>query len=456
MVDDRILWSGGTHVKTANGLALALVMIAAWGCDDEPGAEPDMRVADTGGMLGDTDVVPDMAPEVDAAPDMAPDMAEVEVDMGSGRPECDERANLGFEAEPMPVIDSLAFAPRAVFTGEEYGLVWQTPGADARNTVWFQRFDRDGEGLGSPVELGVAEVPQHAVAFDGANYLVAWLAVRTEQTVFDGVQIKVIGADGTPAASPAIEVPATFDVEQIAFNWARFGGGMLVYNRGRGGAGGIYANAIDPGFTVGPPVQLTASPAQSPAVTFGDGAWGAAWLARDGEEPGELAFLLLNDEAAPLTEERRVRGGGIGNVRMAYGQGIFGVAWTKLFGAGLPQAAMTLVDGGGDPFATPPLAGPDGVATVTEVAFVAPDRFAIAWQENRPSGTRVGVSRLTTQGLMTDPVAFDPPTGSARLGMTIGGTSTRLGAWFTEDPSPTPTGFSPDARLLGGNLAPCD
>ncbi len=439
------------------GMAGLILAAVSMGCDDEPGAAlPDVQTPDTGGMLGDSEVLVDMAPEVDMAPDMAPDMALVDVDMGADGPECDERANLGFEADPSAILDTKAFAPRVVYTGEEYGLVWQTEADAGPNTVWFGRFDRDGDPVGEPAALGVAEVPQHAVVFDGSNYLVAWLAVRTEDTVFDGILVKVIDASGMPSASPAIEVPGTFDVEQIGFGWARFGGGMLVYNRGRNGQSGIYANPIDPGFTVGPQVQLTGSPAQSPAVVFGDGAWGAAWLARDGEEPGELAFVLLDDNAVLLTEEQRVRGGGIGNVRMSYGQGIYGVGWTKLFGAGLPQAAMTLVDGGGDPFATPPLAGPEGVATVTDVAFVAPDRFAIAWQENRPAGTRVGLSRLTTQGLMTDPVILAAPEGSARLGLTVGGTATRMGAWFTEDPEPTPLGFSDSARLMTGNLAPCD
>lgn len=434
-------------------LALAAIGL---GCDDEPGTEtPDAEAPDSGVLLGDSEVVTDMAPALDMAPDAGPDMAQIEADMGPAGPECDERANLGFEAEPAPLLDEKAFAPRAFYNGTEYGLVWQTEGENNRNTVWFGRFDRDGAPLGEPAALGVAEVPQHAVTYDGANWVVAWLAVRTQQTVFDGVLIKVIDANGTPSAAPALEVSGTFDAEQLGFAWAQFGGGMLIYNRGRNGVAGIYANAISPAFDVGPAVQLTESPSQSPAVVFGDGAWGVAWLARDGEEPGELAFVLLDDDAQALTEERRVRGGGIGNVRMSYGMGIYGVGWTRLFGAGLPRAAMTLVDGGGDPFATPQLEGPEGVATVTEVAFVAPDRFAIAWQENRPAGTRVGLSRLTTQGLMTDPLPLNPPAGSAWLGLTIGGTSTRIGAWFTEDPAPTPLGFSDDARLLGGHLAPC-
>ena len=459
MVDDRILKSGGISMGSMGRCLVAAIALTtmALGCDDEPGAElPDVETPDTGGMLGDSEVVVDMAPAVDMAPDMAPDMMRVEADMGAEGPPCDERANLGFEADPVAILDDKAFAPRAVFTGEAYGLVFQTENADGPNTVWFQRFDRDGNALSDPAALGVAEVPQHDVAFDGTNYIVAWLAVRTEQTVFDGILLKVIDGNGMPSAAPAIEVPSTFDAEQLAFSWTRLGGGMLLYNRGRSGEAGIYANALDPAFTVGPQVQLTQSPAQSPATIFGDGAWGAAWLARDGAEPGELAFVLLNDQAQALTEERRVQGGGIGSVHMSYGQGIYGVGWTKLFGPGRPQAAMTLVDGGGDPFATPPLAGPEGVATITDVAFVAPDRFAIAWQENRPSGTRIGLSRLTTQGLMTDPVLLEPPEGSARLGMTVGGTSTRMGAWFTEDPEPTPLGFSDGARVMGANLGPCD
>lgn len=439
------------------GLTAALFLVAA-GCDDAGDENPvDMMASGPDSTLLVDAETPE--PEADMAvdEDMAvADMA-IEADMGPMGPECDQMANLGFEDFPTAVADTLGFTPRAVFTGAEFGVVWQTPRAeDNLNTVWFQRFDRDGAAQGDPAEIGVAAVPQHAVAFDGMNYVVAWLAARTVDSTFDGVRIRAVNADGTPSAAPPVDVQNSFDAEAIAFNWAQFGGGMLLYNRGRGGEMGIFANSVDPAFTVSPQIRLTDSPSQSPAVVFGDGAWGAAWLARDGEEPNELAFVLLDDQAQILGNEARVQGGGIGNVRMAYGQGIYGVAWTKLFGAGLPQAALTLVDGGGDPFATPPLSGPEGVATVTEVAFLAPDRFAIAWQENRPEGTRVGVSRITAQGLMTEPAVLAAPEGSARLGMTVGGTNTRISAWFTEDPDPQPVGYSESARVVTGVLAPCN
>lgn len=445
---------------TARMIAVALLLcVGVLACDDEGGSDPVVPDASIdGGMLGDVELPADLGPD-EGAPvgDMGErDLAPGEDMGGSERPPCDRDVNLGLLAEPVPVVPTQAFAPRAVFSGTEYALVWQTPLGGDRNTVWFQRFDLDGAAIGSAVEIGIAAVPQHAVAFDGQGYVVAWLAARTDESIFDGVRLRAVAADGTPSAV-VVDVPDSFDSEQMAFDWAPFGGGMLLYTRGRNGQSGVFANSVDEGMTVSPQQAISASPAQSLTVVYGDGTWGAAWLARDGEQPAELVFVVLNDDAVVISDDEvRVRGGGIGNVHMAYGQGIYAAGWTRQ-GVGRPEATLSMFDGGGSPFAGTPLAGPDGVATVTDVTFIAPDRFAVAWQENRQSGTRVGLSRFDANGLMVpNGLVLDPPTGSARLGLTLGGVGSRLAVWFTEDPMPPPVGYSSAARVVSGVLAPCD
>lgn len=442
----------------ARALVWAALFVLASGCDDGGGGDPPAPDASLdGGMLADSELPADMGPDEGDRVDMdAVDQGPMADMAMNDRPPCDTMANLGFLAEPESLTAEQSFAPRAVFTGTEFGVVWQTPRTANRNTVWFQRFDSDGAALGSPVEIGVAAVPQHAVGFDGQNYVVAWLAARTDDSIFDGVRLRSVGADGTPAVS-SVDVNDSFDAEQIAFDWAPFGGGMVLYNRGRNGQAGIHANAIDEGMTVGPQQRLTASPAQSPAVVFGDGTWGASWLARDGEQPSELAFVVLNDAAMMISDEEvRVRGGGIGNVYMAYGQGIYAAGWTRQGALGRPEATLSMFDGGGSPFAGTPLAGPEGVATVTDLTFVPPDRFVAAWQENRQSGTRVGVSRFDANGLQAAALVLDPPASRARLGLTLGGMGSRLAVWFTEDPAPPAVGYSSEARVMSGVLAPCD
>lgn len=447
--------------STVRALALAALTVAAFGCDDDTTdpAVPDEGRVDVGSIRLDMDrldegPMTDEGPETDAGPtdDMGPTG-----DMGPERPACDPQVNLGLLAEPAPIGDGKSFAPRSVFNGTEFGVVWQAPQSGNLNTVWFQRFDTAGRPLGSPAEIGTATVPQHAVAWDGQSYVVAWLAARTDVSVFEGIRVRPVGADGTPGLTP-VDIEQTFDVEQIAFDWAPFGGGMLVYNRGRNGADGMYASAVDEGFNVGPQQQISMSPVQSPAVVYGDGAWGAGWLAQDGEEPAELVFVVLNDLGGVVSPaEVRVRGGAIGNVRMAYGQGIYAIGWTRRGALGMPEATLSLFDGGGSAFAGTPLAGPDGVATVSDVSFIQPNRFVVAWQENRPGGTRVGLSRLDANGLQVPgALVLDPSMGSARLGMVADGAGTRFSVWFTEDPTPPPVGYSDQAGVVSAVLAPCD
>lgn len=439
-------------------LVCAVFLVFVAGCDDSGGGDPPVPDASLdGGMLVDSELPVDLGPDGGEPVDVGEVDVGPVVDMGtSDRPPCDTMANLGLLAEPEALTDERSFAPRAVFTGTEFGVIWQSPRSADRNTVWFQRFDMDGGALGSAAEIGVASVPQHAVGFDGQNYVVAWLAARTDESIFDGVRLRSVGADGTPSVA-VVDVSDSFDAEQIAFDWAPFGGGMVLYNRGRNGSSGVYANSVDEGMTVGPQQRLTASPAQSPAVVFGDGTWGASWLARDGEQPAELAFVVLNDAAMMVSDEEvRVRGGGIGSVYMAYGQGIYAAGWTRQGALGRPEATLSMFDGGGSPFAGTPLAGPEGVATVSDLTFVPPDRFVVAWQENRQGGTRVGVSRFDANGLQTAGLALSPPAGSARLGLAVGGMGSRLSVWFTEDPAPPAVGYSAEARVMSGVLAPCD
>ncbi|MCA9539430.1 MAG: hypothetical protein KC620_11115 [Myxococcales bacterium] len=438
--------------------ALGLAGFLTTGCDDGDStprvadAEVDMR------RLSDVATMPDatdMAVESDMAPsdDLGPTP-----DAGDDRPPCEARANLGLRAWPTPIADPQTFAPDALWNGTEYGVSWQTPGGPAGlDIIRFQRFNRTGEAVGQPAEIGYAELPQHAVAYNGTNFLVAWIARRTADTVFDGLRIRPLDAAGN-AGGVTVDLPLTFDARQMDFAWAPLGGGMLVYTRGLNGEGGVWAIALDEGLNASPAVQLTQSPAQSPAVAFGDGVWGAAWLARDGDDPNELAFRLLNDQGTPIGDEARVGGGGIGNVQMAFGEGmgVFGVAWTKPFGAGIPQPAITLVDGAGDPFATPPLPGATGAALITDVAFLAPDRFAIAWHQTLPGGARqLGISRITPQGLISEPVALPLPEGHSHQGLVLGGTLTRFTGWYTDDPMPGPVGYSDQTTVHVGQFGPC-
>lgn len=441
-----------------------LCLLFAVGCDDGSGDSGDGQVGDDSGgnrPIGDARV-DDGGADQGAGEDAGPgdDGGGPGDDAGSGEvPACPPNSNYGLLAFPRAVFpaDAAQSSPRAVWGGQEWGVVWQQASETAGvNEVVFQRVGSDGRPLGEPQKLGEARLPQHEVAWTGAGYVAVWAQTRTDAGGVDGVRVRFIDADGQPAQTP-LDLPASFDVNHLAIAWAPLGGGMIAYTRGRNGEGGLYLTPVDEASQLRATQRLAETPTLSPAVVFGDGAWGVAWLDRSSAMPSDLVFVVVNDGAQPVSNVRRMENAGAqGNVHLAFGLSTFGVGWSRLDPMGTLKPFVTLFDSAGDVLATPPIPGPEGFGLVTDMAWLDPNFFGVAWQDNRTDAVRVGLTRVNTNGQVADPVVVPLEPGARHSALSVAGNVTRAGGWFAGDPNPQPGGVpSSDVRVQFAPIGVC-
>jgi hypothetical protein len=190
-------------------------------------------------------------------------------------------------------------------------------------------------------------------------------------------------------------------------------------------------------------------------VDYGDGAWGVAWLARDGEDPSELAFMRVDDLAQALEPERRYAGRAVGNVHLAYGANVYGVGWTHPDESGTPRSVVTFFDPEGELLASPALTGPEGFSLVTDIAYMPPLGFAVAYEESiSGGGRRVGISYGSTTQIVP-PSPLPHTDGVAHQGLAVSGNQSRLGVVYSTDPTPLNAGYSEAVRLVWAPVGPC-
>jgi len=440
-----------------------VVVLALAACDDGGGETnppvTDMAVPDRG--IIQADMAPaDQGAGGEPADGAVLDMATPVADMGPPQPDlCDESVGYGLQAPLAALEGAPRSVPRAVWTGSEWGVMWQAPSAEnpGVNEVWFRRFDASGTPVGEPALLGLAKLPQQEITWNGGGFVAVWLSSRTAGGGIDGIKVQLLGVDGTPTG-PSVDVPSTFDVAHLDAAWSPGAGGMIVYTRGMAGAGGLFAVPLDESGTPGAPMRLSETETRGPTVAYGDGSWGAAWLDRASGVPSDLVFVVLNDRGQPISQPRRqVDAGAQGAAYVAYGQGTYGVGWSKVNEMGQLGAFLTLFDSAGDLLATPPVPGAEGFGLVTDVAWLDPNTFGVAWQDNGPQAVTVGLSRVNTSGVVANPLRLVLEAGHAGTGLRAAGNLTRAGIFYVDDPMPAPGGgFSAQARILTGVLGPCD
>ena len=223
--------------------------------------------------------------------------------------------------------------------------------------------------------------------------------------------------------------------------------------------GGAFSLAIDARLSPQTALQITDSTVTTTAVAFGDGFWGAVWLAADGESPGELKFALLDQDGGLTQAERRIDGGGIGQLSIDYGQGTFGVAWSRRVEGPLPRPYLTLLESGGEVIGTPAIetSNPDVMALVHGVEWVGRLGFVVGWIE-RLDGDRgqAGVSPISAQGVPYPTTTFPRDDAVAHRSVAIAGNQGRLGLWITIDDEPQPVGYSDEVRIETASLGICD
>lgn len=442
------------------GTSLVLCALALAGCP-APGG---------GGGGGDATLITFDAAATDEGP--APDMNEGGSDTGpdedarptedggidpdgGGGAGCVGGGTYGVVQGPTSVASG--HSVRAVWTGNEWGALWQAPHEEAGlNRMLFQRFNAAGEGIGEPTEVGFARLPQHTVLYTGSGYVVVWMSAREGAAGSEGITIQVLGQAGNPVGVPAL-VPQTFDVTQLEAAWAALGSGMIVFSRGRTGDG-LWVVRVDEGGQPATPVHVyDRGPADNPSVVYGDGTWGVAWI-DPGVMPSDLAFTVINDAGVFQAQVQRIMAAGArGRTHLAYGQLLYGVGWSRNDELGGLRAQLSLFDSLAIEQATHDVAGPEGFALVTDVGWLDPDTFGVAWQDNNAGDVSVGMTRIGHLGQMFEPAGIGPEGDASLQNLQLSGNVTRGGGWYTEDPAPPIAGgFSDEVTVNLAIFGPCD
>ena len=437
----------------------ATVSYCATACDDGDG---DGNKSDASSDFNDA-FVSDSTVGADAQPmtDGGETRDGTAADAGVGIPVCPPDTNYGLTGVPIVVAEgeTANHSARAVWTGNEWGVIWLADGADGESgEVKFRRVGRDGALIGEPTVVGGANAPKFGLVYTGTGYVVAWRASRNETSGFEGVRVATLGADGTLVADP-VDLEDTFDVDRVTLGWARLQGGMLAYTRGRGGADGLYTAPID---EAGQPMRanlIFAEKSQSPAVAFGNGNWGVSWLSPGAESnsPNDLLFQLIDIDGQPegAAPARQEDAAAQGNVFISYGLDFYGVGWSADDGSGQLRTRLALYDSSGQLSLNPPVPGPTGFALVTDVGWMDPQFFGVAWQDTIGTQRVIGLTRVNVHGQPEIPYAFPIPESMTGQSLSVAGNTSLLGAFFTVDPAPQPAGLSAGTRIELGLVGQC-
>lgn len=453
-------------IRLAHAARVAAAALLLSACDDgDSGTTVVDAAADSGFVLGDAQPADLGPPPADGAPspmDMGEPAPGDDAGPGSGGElPCDRFSDFGLQRALAAVAgaDGGAHAPRAVSLADGgWALAWQTPNGQGQQTIWARTFDAQGSPRGDATQVGAGRLPEYDLLARGDGLVVVWLSSRTVEGGFDGIMVQGLTATAALDGEPAM-LQGTFDVDSISAAWVPQGQGMVVYTRGRQGVGGLFAQPLaTTGALTEAPVQLSAAASVSPALVAGDeGTWGVAWQDRTSENPADLVFVVLDDFGEPFDEpNRQADAGAQGDVQVAFGRGTYAVGWSRVDGFGAMATVATLYDTAGDVLATPTLDGPEGFGTVTDVAWLEPDTFGIAWQDFDDSMVTVGLTRVTTRGQVTAPLRLPVEAGHQQRGLVVSGSAASVSAFVVDDPMPPRAGgFSADAQVLVGRLGPC-
>ena len=407
---------------------------------------PDGATGDDAGQDDDGGMVdPDAGPGEDGG-GLDPD--------GGGGMGCIGGGTYGVVQAPREI--GAGHSVRAAWTGSEWGVLWQTPHEEmGLQRLFFQRFSAMGDPVGQAAEIGLARLPQHQVLYTGSGFVVVWMSAREGAGGSEGISIQVIGAAGNPVGIKAV-VQQTFDVTQVEAAWAPLGGGMIVFSRGRAGDG-LWAVSVDEGGQPGTPVHVyDRGAADNPSVAYGDGTWGVAWIDPT-PQVSELAFTIINDAGVFQAQVQRVMAAAaFGRTHVAFGQRVYGVAWSRNDDMGGVSSQLSVFDSLAIQQGTYDVPGPMGFGLVTDVTWLDPDTFGVAWQDNNAGTVSVGMSRIGYLGQMSESASVAPEGEASLQNIQLSGNVTRAGGFYTDDPDPPLAGgFSPGATVKLAVFGPC-
>jgi len=161
-------------------------------------------------------------------------------------------------------------SPCVAYDGTNYLVAWEYQGVDY--DLYGARVSSAGTVL-DPSGIAIATGPAHEyfpeIAFDGTNYLVAWRRFSSNFYYIYGTRIAQSGIVLDPSGFLVSFSGATQGDPSIAFDGANY---LVAWEDSRNGSNDIYAARVTPSGTVLDPagigVSTQASSQYSPAVTF--------------------------------------------------------------------------------------------------------------------------------------------------------------------------------------------
>ena len=184
-------------------LTTLLITVAASACgEDEVTDEVDTTTEPMATLvtepMADDGVAPD-AEESAAAPLDQP---------------CANARDYSLEGESLASItEGVSFLPRVVWTGTEWGAIWQTPRRRSKNFALPADFHRQGSPSTHRSRLGL-RASLSIELYTGAVYLRMAERAETDAEPFTGIRMRAINSSGVPAGTP-VRVENTVGVQSL-------------------------------------------------------------------------------------------------------------------------------------------------------------------------------------------------------------------------------------------------
>ncbi len=306
--------------------------------------------------------------------------------------------------------------PAIAFDGTNYLVAWVDTRSNPAGDIFYDRYSVDAVAIGpGPIQVQPGPVQSPAVAFGGGNYVVVWAEGSGGSRDIRGTRVS---PSGTVLDDPSIPIATAMedDLEPaVASDGASF---LVVWTRSGGATPGIYATRVSDSGTVldagGIWVGTNPGPVQSPAVAWNGTNYLVVWA--DGSA-GSLdirgarvsaAGVVLDDPSIPIStgsadeSEPTVAADGTD----------FLAAWTDfrsgngdVYGARV-SAAGAVLDPMGVGFYLDP--GLDAQPVLVHADFSTTGWVGVAFGNDDPSGGLSGDFRIRALPIDTTPP--DPPT----------------------------------------------
>ena len=285
---------------------------------------------------------------------------------------------IGSDVNSLPGVQSVK--PRAVWTGSEYGVVWEDGGF-----VGFRRFDRNGAPIGSEVVLGATSPGAFTpdIAWTGKEYGIVWAQYVTTPEIF----FTRIGADASILMNPVqISLGQNPQDPKVSWNGTHYG----VVWQGFSSAQTIYFRRVTPlDVKTGTILELTPAGAGSfsPAIAAGGTDWGVVFSDYRNGFDSEVYFARVSAAGTKVGTDTRVTNGTGGSIApsIAWSGSEWGVACED-YRSGDSEQWFGRVTAAGAKIGTD-FRITNAAGTSQQGSLVwAGGKYAIAWSDDRDAG----------------------------------------------------------------------